>query len=155
MRDSAGTAALAAKPKPPGNLLKIVRAAIEREGRTQQGAVAEGETVRDAEQAERLALAERATTLEESLDSKQMEQQELGERIGTVGSQIEKQKRLIQLENEALAKTQKPAETAGTSAATSAEQKVADAGGAAQVPASGQHVQDPRRPPSPRRRRPR
>ncbi|MFQ6022706.1 MAG: FimV/HubP family polar landmark protein [Acidiferrobacterales bacterium] len=102
--DGAGTAVLAAKAKPSGDLLKIVRAAIEREGRSQKGELTEGES----EQSERLALAERATTLEESLDSAQMQQEELGERVGTVGSQLEKQKRLIELENEALAKTQKP-----------------------------------------------
>lgn len=103
--DSAGTAALAAKAKPPGDLLKIVRAAIKREG-SEAGTVAEGEGATDTTDAEQLALAERATTLEEALESKQMEQAELSERIGTVETQIEKQKRLIEIENESLAKAQ-------------------------------------------------
>jgi pilus assembly protein FimV len=102
---SAGTAALAAKAKPPADLLKIVRAAIKREG-SEAGKVAEGEGTTDTTDAEQLALAERATTLEEALESKQMEQAELSERIGTVETQIEKQKRLIEIENESLAKAQ-------------------------------------------------
>ncbi|MFQ5760248.1 MAG: FimV/HubP family polar landmark protein, partial [Acidiferrobacterales bacterium] len=118
---SAGTAALAAKAKPPGDLLKIVRAAIKREG-SEAGKVAEGEGATDTTDAEQLALAERATTLDEALESKQMEQEELSERIGTVETQIEKQKRLIEIENESLARAQgsdtqttttQPAEPAG------------------------------------------
>jgi pilus assembly protein FimV len=103
--DSAGTAALAAKAKPPGDLLKIVRAAIKREG-SEAGKVAEGEGATDTTDAERLALAERATTLEEALESKQMEQEDLSKQIGEVETQIEKQKRLIEIENESLAKAQ-------------------------------------------------
>lgn len=119
--DSAGTAALAAKAKPPGDLLKIVRAAIKREG-SEAGKVAEGEGATDTADAERLALAERATTLEEALESKQMEQEDLSKQIGEVETQIEKQKRLIEIENESLAKAQgsdtqttptQPAEPAG------------------------------------------
>lgn len=140
-KDSTGAAVLAAKAKPSGDLLKIVRAAIEREGRTLEGKVAEGKSVGDSEQAERLALAQRATTLDESLESKQMEQEEMGERIGTVGSQIEKQKRLIELENESLAQTQKPAPDAQPAATTQAKQpaeRVAEATGAAAVAKTAQ-----------------
>ncbi len=103
--DRAGTAALAAKAKPPGDLLKIVRAVIEREG-SEAGSVAEGEGSTDTTDAEQLALAERATTLEEALESKQMEQEDLSKQIGEVETQIEKQKRLIEIENESLAKAQ-------------------------------------------------
>lgn len=103
--DSAGVAALAAKAKPPGDLLKIVRAAIKRE-RSEAGKVAEGEGATDTTDAERLALAERATTLEEALESKQMEQEDLSRQIGAVETQIKKQKRLIEIENESLAKAQ-------------------------------------------------
>ena len=103
--DSAGTAALAAKAKPPGDLLKIVRAVIKREG-SEAAKVAEGEGATDTTDAERLALAERATTLEEALESKQMEQEDLSKQIGEVETQIEKQKRLIEIENESLAKAQ-------------------------------------------------
>lgn len=94
---------VATRPKPPGDLLKIVRAAIESEGQG-QGKVAEGESG-DTGQKERLALAERATTLDETLQSKQLEQKEMGERVGTHQSQIEKQRRLIELNNEPAAKT--------------------------------------------------
>ncbi|MFQ5994231.1 MAG: FimV/HubP family polar landmark protein [Acidiferrobacterales bacterium] len=103
-KESIGTAAVAARAKPPRDLLKIVRAAIERESLNQRG-MAEGEAAADKEQ---LALAERATAMDESLDSRQMEQEEMGQRIDTVGSQIEKQKRLMEIENEALAQTQEP-----------------------------------------------
>ena len=88
--DSAGTAALAAKAKPPGDLLKIVRAAIKREG-SETSKVAEGEGAADTTTAEQLALAERATTLEEALESKQMEQEDLSKQVGEVETQIEKQ----------------------------------------------------------------
>ena len=98
---TAEAATPAVRTAPPRDLLKIVRAAIDD---ADKGKLAEGES--DRSQAERLALAERATTLDEALESKQMEQKELGERIGTVGSQLERQKRLMELENGTLAKTQ-------------------------------------------------
>ena len=50
---------------------------------------------------EQTALAERATTLEESLQSKQLENRELAEKVGQVRSQIKNEKRLIELENQA------------------------------------------------------
>jgi pilus assembly protein FimV len=103
--DSAGSAVLAAKAKPPGDLLKIVRAVIKREG-GEASKVAEGEGATDTTDAERLALAERATMLEEALESKQMEQEDLSKQIGEVETQIEKQKRLVEIENESLAKAQ-------------------------------------------------
>ncbi len=98
---TAEAATPAVRTAPPRDLLKIVRAAIDD---ADKGTLAEGES--DRSQAERLALAERATTLDEALESKQMEQKELGERIDTVGSQLERQKRLMELENGTLAKTQ-------------------------------------------------
>jgi pilus assembly protein FimV len=98
---AAQAATSAPRAAPPRDLLKIVRAAIDD---ADKGRVAEGES--DKSQSERVALAERATTLDEAFESKQMEQQELGERIGTVGSQLERQKRLMELENGTLAKTQ-------------------------------------------------
>ncbi len=100
VKESASMAAPAAKP--PGDLLKIVRAAIENadKNKGKEGGAS------DTSQSERTALAERATTLDEALESKQMEQKELGERIDTVGTQIARQKRLIELDNNKLAKTQ-------------------------------------------------
>jgi pilus assembly protein FimV len=131
--DAAGTAAVAARARRSGDLLKIVRATIERESAGKTAKAAEGESAMDSEQAERLALAERATTLDESLDSRQMQQQELEERIDTVGSQIQKEKRLIEIENESLAQAQPDAarsEKAGGASKSSAAE-VAAAGGAA------------------------
>lgn len=88
---------VAARPKPPADLLKIVRAAIDSEAGA-KGKVAEAEAA-DTSQKERLALAERATTLDEAMQSKQLEQKEMQERVGTHQSQIEKQERLIELSN--------------------------------------------------------
>lgn len=100
VKESASMAAPAPAAKPPGDLLKIVRAAIENADKGKEGRVG------DTSQSERTALAERATTLDEELESKQMEQKEIGERIDTVGTQIARQKRLIELDNNKLAKTQ-------------------------------------------------
>ncbi len=88
---------VAVRPKPPADLLKIVRAAIDSEPRA-KGKVAEAEGG-DTSRKERLALADRATTLDEAMQSKQLEQKEMQERIGTHQSQIEKQERLIELSN--------------------------------------------------------
>ncbi len=106
---AAQAAVPAPRAAPPRDLLKIVRAAIDD---ADKGKLAEGES--DRSQAERVALAERATTLDEALESKQMEQRELGERIDTVGSQLERQKRLMELENGTLAKTQEATSTSQT-----------------------------------------
>lgn len=94
---------VAARPKPPADLLRIVRAAIDSEAGA-KGKVAEAEAA-DASQKERLALAERATTLDEAMQSKQLEQKEMQERVGTHQSQIEKQERLIELSNKDAVKT--------------------------------------------------
>jgi pilus assembly protein FimV len=113
IKESASMAAPVPAAKPPGDLLKIVRAAIENADKNKGK---EGGIAGDTSQSERTALAERATTLDEALESKQMEQKDLGERIDKVGTQIERQKRLIELDNNKIAKTQeavsesKPAE---------------------------------------------
>ncbi len=128
--EGSASAAVAAKARPPGDLLKIVRATIKRESAGKTGKPAEGESIFDSEQAERLALAERATTLDESLESRQMQQQELGERIGTVGSQIQKEKRLIELENESLAQAQPDAAAPPDKAAGAAKAPTGELAGA-------------------------
>ncbi|MFL6624373.1 MAG: FimV/HubP family polar landmark protein [Sulfurifustis sp.] len=91
-------------------LLRVVRAT----GDAQKGATAksaETESAKDVEKREQTALAERVTTLEESLQSKEMETRELSEKVGQVRSQIKNEKRLIELENQSLARqTAKPAE---------------------------------------------
>ncbi|MBI3899368.1 MAG: FimV family protein [Gammaproteobacteria bacterium] len=92
------------QPKAADDTLKIVRGAADKNSAKAGGA----EAVKD----ERTALADRASTLEESLESKQLENRELADKVGQVREQIKNEKRLIELDNQALAQqTQKPAET--------------------------------------------
>lgn len=101
------------QPRKPSSdeLLKIVR----NPNGAQSTAPAKGagaEAPKEVERRERAALADRATTLEESLESKQLENRELSEKIGQVRQQIKNEKRLMELESQALAKqTQPTAET--------------------------------------------
>lgn len=87
--------------KQSDELLKITRS-----GEAEKAAGAkktETESAKDVEKRERSALAERVSTLEESIESKQMENRELSEKVGQVRSQIKSEKRLMELENQALA----------------------------------------------------
>jgi pilus assembly protein FimV len=88
-------------PKSAEEMLKIVRATESKQVGPKDAA--DTESPKDAEKREQAALAERATTLEESLESKQLENRELAEKIGQVRAQIKNEKRLIELENKALA----------------------------------------------------
>jgi len=90
-------------------LLRIVRAAPDAEQKQGSDKAAESEsTTADREQT---ALADRVTTLEESLQSKQLEHRELAEKVGQVREQLKNEKRLLEIENQALAQqTAKPAE---------------------------------------------
>lgn len=90
-------------------LLKIVRATGDSKDQSAGKKSAETESAKSADSRERTALAERVTTLDESLESKRLENRELTEKVGQVRSQIKNEKRLIQLENQALAEqTAKP-----------------------------------------------
>jgi pilus assembly protein FimV len=92
-------------------LLKIVRSTLQSEKGAPDKKVAETESAKDAGTKERQALADRAATLEESLESKRLENKELSEKIGMVRSQLKKESRLIELESQSLAQAQKkPAE---------------------------------------------
>jgi len=104
-------AATAAAPtKESEELLKIVRGAGEEKQKAGEKS-AETESSKAAESRERTALAERVATLDESLESKRLENRELTEKVGQVRSQIKNEKRLIELENETVARqTAKPAE---------------------------------------------
>ncbi len=134
-----------AEPKPPapnaadknqqGELLKIVRSTLPEQKSTPDMKVAEKESTKDAASREQQALAERATTLEESLESKRLENKDLSDKVGIVRSQLKKESRLIELENQSLAQQQnktpviKPEEnpakaTVVTPTAPNAEQKV-------------------------------
>ncbi len=99
----------AGKGKQPDELLKIVRATLESEKAAPDKKVVDKEAIKEDEKKERTVLAERVTALEESLESKQMETKELGEKIGQVKSQIKKESRLIELENQGLAQAEKKA----------------------------------------------
>jgi len=98
-------------------LLKIVRSTLEQQKTTPEKGVAEKESAKESGAQERQALADRAAALEESIESKRMENKDLSEKVGIVRSQLKKESRLIALENEGLAQqTQrapeaKPAET--------------------------------------------
>jgi pilus assembly protein FimV len=104
-----GTTAAAETGKQSDELLKIVRGSGDKQAAGEKGA--ETESAKAAESRERTALAERVETLDESLESKRLENRELGDKVGQVRSQIKNEKRLIELESQALAQqTAKPVE---------------------------------------------
>ena len=90
-------------------LLKIVRSTLQQEKSTPDKKVSENESAKDATARERQALADRAATLEESLESKRLENKDLTEKVGMVRSQLKKESRLIELESQSLAQQQKKA----------------------------------------------
>jgi len=114
----AETTPAATDKKKQEELLKIVRNTLQQEKSTPDKKVAEKESARDATAREQQALAERTATLEESLESKRLENKDLSEKVGMVRSQLQKESRLIELENQNLAQQQqkalapKPAEPA-------------------------------------------
>jgi len=93
-------------------LLKIVRSTLEQQKTTPEKGVTDKEAVKESAAQERQALADRAAALDESLESKRMENKDLSEKVGIVRSQLKKESRLIALENESLAEqTKKVPET--------------------------------------------
>ncbi len=94
-----------AKGQRSDELLKIVRSNLQGE-KGKDGATAAAPA--KGGEREQVALAERAETLEESLVSKQIEQKELSEKINQVRSQLKRESRLIELENQSLAPAPKP-----------------------------------------------
>ncbi len=92
-------------------LLKIVRNTLQQEKSTPDQKVAEKESAKEATSREQQALAERAATLEESLESKRLENKDLSDKVGLVRSQLKKESRLIELENQSMAQQPKPVET--------------------------------------------
>jgi pilus assembly protein FimV len=111
----------AAKPSKPAptatdkvrqdELLKIVRSTLQQEKSTPDQKVAEKESAQETATREQQALADRAATLEESLESRRLENKELSDKVGVVRSQLSKESRLIELESQDLAQQPKPAET--------------------------------------------
>ncbi|MHB1141173.1 MAG: FimV/HubP family polar landmark protein [Sulfuricaulis sp.] len=110
----------AAKPSKPAptatdkakqdELLKIVRSTLQQEKSTPDQKVAEKESAQETATREQQALADRAATLEESLESKRLENKELSDKVGVVRSQLSKESRLIELESQDLAQQPKPTE---------------------------------------------
>lgn len=90
-------------------LLKIVRNTLQQQKSTPDKKVAEKESAGEEANREQQALADRAATLEESLESKRLENKDLSEKVGIVRSQLKKESRLIDLESQSLAQQQKPA----------------------------------------------
>ena len=90
-------------------LLKIVRNTLQRQKSTPDKKVAEKESTGEEANREQQALADRAATLEESLESKRLENKDLSEKVGIVRSQLKKESRLIELESQSLAQQQKQA----------------------------------------------
>ena len=110
------------RSKQPDELLRIVRGTLPEQQAKGEKQAGQGEAAKTTEGSEQTALAERVNTLEESLESKQLEQKELGERLGQVKSQIKNESRLLELENKGLANAQAKAtpESAPTVTAPSA-----------------------------------
>ncbi len=88
-------------------LLKIVRSTLQQEKSTPDKKVSEKESAKEATARERQALADRAATLEESLESKRLENKDLTDKVGLVRSQLKKESRLIELESQSLSQQQK------------------------------------------------
>jgi pilus assembly protein FimV len=110
-QEKKGTTAAAETGKQSEELLKIVRATGEADKQKAGEKSAETESAKADESRERTALAERVETLDESLESKRLENRELSDKVGQVRAQIKSEKRLIELENQALAQqTAKPVE---------------------------------------------
>jgi pilus assembly protein FimV len=91
-------------------LLKIVRSTLQQEKSTPDQKVAEKESAQETAAREQQALADRAATLEESLESRRLENRELSDKVGVVRSQLSKESRLIELESQDLAQQPQPVE---------------------------------------------
>lgn len=89
----------------PGELLKIVRANLHAEKGAAAAKVAETESRKGAA-GEQRALAEKVATLEESLESRRLQTQELADKVGQVRAQLKNEARLIELENKEFAAAQ-------------------------------------------------
>lgn len=112
--DSETAAATAEKPaEGDADVLKIVRA---REDTESMATGAEGQATDPGAEKQIAAYREQVELLEESLASAELEKRELGERVALLEEQIDKANRLIDMQNQELARLQqqvsKPAATA-------------------------------------------
>lgn len=110
----------------PVDLLKIVRANLEQEVADETTKTPGVETKKDAAK-EQGKLNERVATLEEAIESKQMQNKEMRDRVGKLQEQVKNTERLIELENKDVALAQKQAaeKQAAEAAAKAAEEKAA------------------------------
>jgi len=110
----------------PVDLLKIVRANLEQEVVEDTAKTPGVETRKDAAK-EQSKLTERVATLEEAIESKQIQNKEMRERVGKLQDQVKNTERLIELENKDLAQAQKQAaeKQAAEAAAKAAAEKAA------------------------------
>ena len=108
----------------PVDLLKIVRANLEQEVAEESTKTPGVETKKDAGKEQRV-LTERVATLEEAIESKQMQNKEMRDRVGKLQEQVKNTERLVELENKALALAQKQAAEKQAAEAKAAEAKAA------------------------------
>jgi len=106
----------AAAKAEPTDLLRIVRANLEKEISEDTAKTPGVETHKDAAQ-EKSKLTERVATLEEAIESKEMQNKEMRERVGKLQDQVKNTERLIELENKDMAVAQKQAAAAAEKAA--------------------------------------
>lgn len=95
-------------------LLRIVRANLDDDKAAAGKNSSKSESSKKVGKTERQALEERVTTLEESIESKDLETKELSGKLGQVREHLKNEARLIEIDNEKLAKAQQApaAETA-------------------------------------------
>jgi pilus assembly protein FimV len=90
------------------DLLKIVRSNLQHTPAPETAKAPGVETSKDAAKEQR-ALTEKVATLEEAIESKELQNKEMRERVGKMQEQAKNTSRLIDLENKSLAQAQKQA----------------------------------------------
>jgi pilus assembly protein FimV len=108
----------------PIDLLKIVRANLDKEPAEETTKTPGVETKKDAGKEQR-ALTDRVATMEEAIESKQLQNKEMRERVGKLQEQAKNTERLIELENKQLAEAQKKAALEKAAQEKAAQEKVA------------------------------
>ncbi len=109
----------------PVDLLKIVRANLEQEMAEESTKTPGVETKKDAAKEQRV-LTERVATLEEAIESKQMQNKEMRDRVGKLQEQVKNTERLVELENKDLALAQKQAAEKQAAEKQAAEKQAAE-----------------------------
>ena len=125
----------------PTDLLKIVRANLEQEMADDSTKTPGVETKKDAAKEQR-ALNERVATLEEAIESKQMQNKEMRERVGKLQEQVKNTERLVELENKEAALAQKQAAEKQVAEAKAAAEKAAQEKAAQEKAAQDKAAQD-------------